>query len=278
MASPDRVEAVKKVTETLSKENIPDAGHFDSLMSSASGAQGVKPSSFERIDTKVYGADELQSVEPKPVFGEQNVTAQKNDSATDRDGRHNRQQTEEIEDVSGIGGRKGISKSESLLGEVSKINKNVANISNLSPENIKTQAKDVISQMENVKNQISSAKGEIKPSYQTLLRNRLSHIDDSLKIALNKAGVEYTPPSAAGAAVSQPNGVKGFLNMLTQSQDNLQNITSALDKIGGPGQISQANMLAIQIKMGYVQQQMELFTNVLNKALESTKTLMNVQV
>jgi hypothetical protein len=37
-------------------------------------------------------------------------------------------------------------------------------------------------------------------------------------------------------------------------------------------------MLAMQVKVGFVQQEMEFFTGMLNKALESTKTLMNVQV
>jgi len=279
MATPDKVESVKKVSETMAMENNPDPGHFDSMMTSSAGAQGVKPPSFERIDPKVYGADEPQSVEPKPVFGEQNVTSQRSDSSTDRDGQQKKQQTDEIDGVSGTRAKKGVSTSDSLLDEVSKINKSVTNISGASPENVKAQAKDLISQIENVKTQISSAKGDVKPSYQTLLKNRLSHIDDSLKIALNKAGVEYTPPSATGA-VTQPQGIKGFLNMLTNSQSQLENLGSSIDKfnIEGGGQISAGDMLAIQMKMGYVQQQMELFTNLLNKALESTKTLMNVQV
>jgi hypothetical protein len=37
-------------------------------------------------------------------------------------------------------------------------------------------------------------------------------------------------------------------------------------------------MLRIQLKVGYITQEVEFFTAVLNKALESTKTIMNVQV
>jgi hypothetical protein len=43
-------------------------------------------------------------------------------------------------------------------------------------------------------------------------------------------------------------------------------------------QFTAADMLAMQIKVGYVQQEIEFFTSLLNKALESTKTIMNVQV
>jgi len=162
------------------------------------------------------------------------------------------------------------------MDEVSKLNKNVSNISSSSPENIKAQAKDAIAQIEKVKTQLSQAT-EIKPSYQTLLRNRLTHIDDNLKIALNKAGVEYTPPPAATGAGSN-NPIQKFIGFLTNSQNQLNTLDVSIDKFNTTGQITPANMLAIQMKMGYVQQQIELFTSLLNKALESTKTIMNVQV
>jgi len=146
-----------------------------------------------------------------------------------------------------------------------------------NPEAIKAQAKDVIAQLENVKTQLSQSQAEIKPSYQTVLRNRLTHIDDNLKIALNKAGIEYTPPPVASGGNSN-NPVQKFLNFVTNSQQQLENLNVAVDGVGNNGQISPASMLAIQMKMGHIQQQIELFTSLLNKALESTKTIMNVQV
>jgi len=201
MAVPDKLEAVKKVTETLSKQShpaeemeraAPNKEHFDTLMNST---QQIKPTSFERIDTKTLSTEEVQSVEKKPVFAEENVSTQKSGTATDQEQkRHQQQQTEEVEGVTSTRSKSAPSKSNSLIDEVSRLNKSVSNISNLSPENIKAQAKDVIAQIENVKTQLSHTQIDIKPSYQTLLRNRLTHIDDSLKIALNKAGVEYTPP------------------------------------------------------------------------------------
>lgn len=159
-----------------------------------------------------------------------------------------------------------------------KINTNVSKMSKLSPEGIKTQAKDAIDQIEKVKTQLSQAQGEIKPSYQTLLRNRLSHIDDNLRIALSKAGVEYkTPPKVAETGKTNP--VQRFIGFLTNSQHQLENLQVTIENLNITGaQLSPANMLAIQMKMGYVQQQIELFTSLLNKALESTKTIMNVQV
>jgi hypothetical protein len=43
-------------------------------------------------------------------------------------------------------------------------------------------------------------------------------------------------------------------------------------------EISPANMLRIQMKVGYIQQEVEFFTAVLNQALQATKTVFNVQV
>jgi len=281
MAVPDKIEAVKKVTETLSKQGqnpaelerlSPNKDHFDSLMNSAQ-----KIPSFEKMDPKALHVEEVQRTELKPVFAEENVSTQKSGTATDQERKRGQQPTEEIEGIAGPSSKNSTSsKSTSLMDEMSKLNKNIANISNLSPENIKTQAKGVIAQIENVKTQLSQAHTEIKPSYQTLLRNRLTHIDDNLKIALNKAGVEYTPPQVTSPESANP--IHKFIGFLSNSQHQLENLNVAVDQFNVTGQITPANMLAIQMKMGYIQQQIELFTSLLNKALESTKTIMNVQV
>jgi hypothetical protein len=289
MASPDKIEAVKNVTETQGTQSgnpaeemeqmASNKEHFQSLLDSP---QPIKPSSFERLDTKVFAAEETHSLETKPVFAEENVSAQKSGSATDQEQQRGRQQKsdDEVEGVSATGSKKKTSDaSKSLMDEVGKLNTNISDMSKLSPEAIKTQATNVISQLDQVKKQLSLAQTEIKPSYQTLLRNRLTHIDDNLKIALSKAGVEYTPPSPTVANTGSSNPIQRFINMVSHSQHQLENLHSSVEKMSVAGtQINAVDMLAIQIKMGYVQQQIELFTSLLNKALESTKTLMNVQV
>jgi hypothetical protein len=283
----DKVEAVKKVTETLNKQSMNPAEdiermasnkeHFQSLIDSP---QALKPTSFERLDTKAFAPEDVQSIETEknPIFAEENVSSQKSGTATDQEGQRKGQQ--EVEEVDGVASTKSKTSTapQSLMDEVGNLHTNVSNMSQLSPEAIKTQAKQVISQLDQVKSQLSQAKTEIKPSYQTLLRNRLTHIDDNLKIALSKAGVEHTPPPTTGKA-EKTNPIQRFINMVSDSQHQLENIHNTVDQLNiGGTQISPANMLAIQIKMGYIQQQIELFTSLLNKALESTKTIMNVQV
>lgn len=283
----DNIEAVKKVSETMSKQSMNPAEemermasnkeHFQSLVEST---QPLKSTSFERVDTKAFAPDEIQSVEKEknPVFAEENVSTQKSGTATDQDRKRKQQQTEEVEEVGATRSKaKTGGPSKSLMDEVGKLNANVSKMSHMSPDAIKTQAKDLISQLDRVKTQLSQTQGEIKPAYQTILRNRLTHIDDNLKIALSKAGVEYTPPPATSTGNQNP--VQRFIHMLSDSQSQLENLHGTIDKLNMTGaQITPANMLAIQIKMSYVQQQIELFTSLLNKALESTKTIMNVQV
>jgi len=257
----DKVEAVKKVAETLKEVDriAPNKEQFDTLMNSPKFAA-------EHMEIQPFA--EISELKNQPVFAEEKVSSQR--SSTDQEGREKQKQTEEIE---GIEEKQSTSSSPSLSQDVANLDKDV---SHLNPENIKEKSKTVIGQIENLKNQLTQTKSEIKPSYQTLLKNRLSHIDDHLKIALNKAGLEYTPPPIEVKQNSNP--VHKFIGFLSNSQNQLNNLNISIDQLSASGQISPADMLTIQMKMGYVQQQIELFTSLLNKALESTKTIMNVQV
>jgi len=164
-----------------------------------------------------------------------------------------------------------------LLEQVSELNRKVDAVSKASPEDLVRQAHSVIAQIEEVKSKLATPDLELKGSVQTLLRNKLSHIDESLKVALNRAGVEYTPQPET--VVDRPNPIDRFLGFLTHGQYQLQRISQEVQQMHlNDKELSPANMLAIQIKVGYVTQELEFFTNLLNKALESTKTIMNVQV
>jgi len=170
-------------------------------------------------------------------------------------------------------------KTVSLMDEVQKLNSKAAHISEMSPENLRKQAQDVVSQLDTIRNQIADAQGDIKPSYQTLLKNRLTHIDESIKIALSKAGAETPALQAAAPTKGAASPMERFIGLLTQSQYQLEHLNSTINNLSITGaQLTPANMLALQIKVGQIQQEIELFTNLLNKALESTKTIMNVQV
>lgn len=166
----------------------------------------------------------------------------------------------------------------SLLDEVRNINHKLDTVSRASPADIATQARGVIAQIEDVKAKLTTPDLEIKGSVQTLIRNKLSHIDENLKIALNRAGLEYTP-QAPTPATNLASPIDRFLGLLTHGQYQLQRLANDVDIMGkDSSRFTPASMLAIQLKVGYVQQELELFANLLNKSLESIKTIMNVQV
>lgn len=167
-------------------------------------------------------------------------------------------------------------KKNSLMDEVRNLNARVDHFSRSSPQDLVAQSQEVIAQIQEIKDKLASPHLELKDSVQHLLRNKLSHIDESLKIALTKAGVEYKIPEPT---THSNNPIERFLGFLTDGQNQLVHLSDELKTMHlRNGEISPASMLAVQIKVGYVQQELEFFTGMLNKALESTKTIMNVQV
>lgn len=279
MALNDKIEAVKKVSEALNDKAVhaqeqleraaPNKEHFQSLLDTSTI---TSQTSFQKVDSLPTDGTNLNT---NPILAQEDVKVQGGGTATDQEGKQKRQSSAEEDDVV----VKGVSpkKPGSLMDEVRNINAQVSGIGKLSSEDLKNQSKQLIAQIDTVKTQLNQSSPDIKSSYQTLLRNRLTHIDDNLKIALSKAGVEYTPPTPAVTGTKNP--IEKFLGMLTNSQRQLEHLDQTIETLGARGnQLTPANMLAIQIKVGYMQQQIELFSNLLNQALQSTKTIMNVQV
>lgn len=166
-------------------------------------------------------------------------------------------------------------KNPSLMDQIKDVNRRVDMIKRVNPKDLVAQAQEVIGKIEDIKQKLSTPNLELKKSVQGLLKNKLSHIDDSLRIALTKAGVEYKVPNKADVSA---NPIERFLGYLTNGQAQLQNLTTDVQTFAASKELSPAVMLAVQVKVGYIQQELEFFTNLLNKALESTKTIMNVQV
>lgn len=165
----------------------------------------------------------------------------------------------------------------SLMDEVRNLNQKVDGFTKIPPTQLVAQANEVINHIESIKQKLSTPNLEIKPGTQTLLQNKLVHIDENLRVALSKAGVEYSPPAQAESKLVNP--IERFLGFLTNGQEQLKTISNEVELMHlNRKEITPANMLRIQIKVGYIQQEIEFFAAVLNKALESTKTIMNVQV
>lgn len=165
----------------------------------------------------------------------------------------------------------------SLMDEVRNLNLKVDRFSKVNSKDLVAQADEAVKQIETIKNKLKTPDLDLKPATQALLQNKLSHIDENLRVALSKAGLEYTPSTHLENKTVNP--VERFLGFLTNGQEQLASLGNEINQMHlNDKEISPANMLRIQMKVGYITQEIEFFTNVLNKALESTKTIMNVQV
>jgi hypothetical protein len=285
--SQDKIEGVSKVSETYKTqagEGAEQTGSesFKNLMESSSSIH----TAFERVDAKnlaITGVDNQNMEVRQTNLPEEDVTSQKMGSATDQEQKRQQNQSnsdsDEVEGVSGTQKSKGkerLSASDSI-----EHNRSQADSKQVTMEDLKKQSNEIVSKIEKSKAQLAQAKEdnvEIKPSYQKLLKNHLSHIDDNIKIASSKLGVEPTAATAA-AETKSTNPIEKFLNMLTNSQHEMNNFEKTINDITVNGtEMSPGKMLALQVKASLISNELELFSNLLNKALEATKTIMNVQV
>lgn len=109
--------------------------------------------------------------------------------------------------------------------------------------------------------------------------DHLIHIDSSLQSLTNKVGVEVTAQSLQQAQQAAQSPLVKFLGYLSHSDYQLSNLISQVNELNSKRERMQpGDLMAIQIKVSFVQQEVELFSNILNQALTAIKTVMNVQV
>jgi hypothetical protein len=146
-----------------------------------------------------------------------------------------------------------------------------------------SQTQEALIQIDKIKKTLEGPNVSVKRSAQQLLQNKLQHIDESLKIALSKAGVEYQLPAIGEVSEQKTptrvNPIDRFLGFLTDGQSQLERLGGELENMSAHSkELSPVNMLAIQVKVNMIQQELELFSSLLGKGLESVKTIMNIQV
>ena len=168
------------------------------------------------------------------------------------------------------------SRGSSLVDEVQASGSKIDKPTVVTPTELIAQTEQAVTKMEGLKTKLQQPGAELRESAVPLLQNKLTHIDENIKVALNKAGVEHKP-----VAPVEPsnNPIMRFLGFLTDGQYQLNTLASQVESWHLNGkEITPAAMLSLQIKVGYISQELEFFSSLLNKTLESTKTIMNVQV
>jgi len=147
----------------------------------------------------------------------------------------------------------------------------------VTPAELLSKTEQTVKKFQEVKAKLETPGLEITDASKPMLRNKLTHVDEGVRVVLSKAGLEYQEPAPGIAAKENP--VLRFLGLLTHGQYQLQTLATQVEQWHlNKTDLNPATMLAMQIKVGYIQQELEFFSSLLNKSLESTKTIMNVQV
>lgn len=225
---------------------------------SAENLERIEP--IDELETVNKPAEEIQPADRQPANREQfNSLMQENKASLSQEAKTTTNPT-------------------SLMDAVRDLNYNPPKGGAVSHDKLIVQTKEAIARIDEIKHALESPNVGIKTSAQQLLQNKLNHINESLKIALSRAGVEFNP-TANPTHAAPVNPIERFLGFLTDGQRQLENLGSELTFMGKRGQeLTPVNMLAVQVKVGQIQQELELFSSLLNKALESIKTIMNIQV
>lgn len=143
-------------------------------------------------------------------------------------------------------------------------------------QEILVQANDAVQRMESVKRKLATPGLEIPSAEVHNLKNKLSHIQDSIKVALGKVGLDYAPPDTPKGLISP---LQQFIGYMTHGQAQLEGLNVEINAMHeAKTSIDPGKMLALQAKIGFINHELEFFASALNKSLESFKTIMNVQV
>jgi len=168
---------------------------------------------------------------------------------------------------------------ETLMDLAKKTSQEVPKVAPTQSD-LSTQATRLRQRMQTVETGISRIQNEniSLPTTEVKKMNTfIEHIDQGLRdVTKLTKGVEIGAMKAIDT--TKPPLVR-FLSYLTESDKKLNTF---LDEIGGlkigEQKLSPDVLMAVQIKLGFISQELEFFTATLNKALESTKTVMNVQI
>lgn len=129
---------------------------------------------------------------------------------------------------------------------------------------------------------------ELSPTVSRHLEMKMDSIDKQFGKLRKDLGLPEVDPSTnidfrqsldiTTKELSKP--LETFFNFIARGERQLYGLQADIDAaMGNPDQIvNPAVMLKLQLKMTHVSQQLELFTSMMNKGLESSKTVFNTQI
>jgi hypothetical protein len=142
-------------------------------------------------------------------------------------------------------------------------------------DSLSMQAKNAHDTLGTVEKQLKDKNLQLKRSQSHLVRQKLGDANNYLRAAGSKLG---TPPSQE-RNLAGLSGVSRFVAMINEGQDQLLQVQQQLHEMSARGaNVSPADMMTIQVKMGLAQQEIEYTSTLLSKVIQSVTQIMNTQL
>lgn len=165
-------------------------------------------------------------------------------------------------------------------GSASPTPMEIARGSAISPHEIDynslmAQAKGAQDSLGNVDKQLKDQNLKLKRSQSHLVRQKLDDANGYIRAAGSKLGAPMTeqklPPGVSG--------IGRFIAMVNDGQDQLYQVQKQLSDLAGKGQsLNPGEMMAVQVKMGLAQQEIEYTSTLLSKVIQSVTQVINTQL
>lgn len=144
-----------------------------------------------------------------------------------------------------------------------------------SYDNLLAQTVNAQNALGGLKTQLDYPNLKVNEAHRRLLDGKLSDSNAMFRSAAAKMGAPISPDTAGAAK----NPVEKFLNMVTDGQSQMLAAKKQLQDLKDKGeQLNPGDMLLIQLKLNKAQQLLEFSSVVLSKAVDSFKSLMQIQL
>lgn len=144
-----------------------------------------------------------------------------------------------------------------------------------SYETLLAQAKTAQDTLGTVAEKLNTPNLKLKRSQTHLLKNKLNDANSYIRAAGAKLGVEGKPMKTASGG----GPIERFFGYINDGQDQLVQAQTQLQELSAKGtQLRPTDMMMVQIKLSFAQQELEFSSTLLSKVIDSLKTIINVQL
>lgn len=142
-------------------------------------------------------------------------------------------------------------------------------------DTILAQAKNMKDSLGTVEKQLSDPKLQLKRSQSHLVRQKLTDANGYMRAAGSMVDAKMVDEQVPSGLT----GISRFLAMLNSGQDQLYEVQEKLSELSKKGeQMNAGEMMAIQVKMGLAQQEIEYTSTLLSKVIQSLTQIINTQL